>query len=52
VFYLVYVLSLSASGMKIMSDTVPLQIILVALILGVVVAVSLTTVIYRKFEKA
>ena len=48
----VYVLSLLASGIKIASDTAPLQIILVALILGVVAAVFLTMVIYRKFEKA
>ena len=52
VYYLVYVLSLLASGIKIASDTAPLQIILVALILGVVAAVFLTMVIYRKFEKA
>ena len=51
VYYLVYVLSLLASGMKIMSDTVPMWIILVALMFGVITAVFLTIGIHRKFEK-
>jgi hypothetical protein len=50
VYYLVYVLSLLISGIKIMSDTAPLRTILVALIFGVVAAVFITIGIHQKFE--
>lgn len=51
VYYLVYILSLLVSGMKIMTDTAPLWIILVALIFGVVAAVIITIRIHQKLER-
>jgi hypothetical protein len=51
VYYLVYVLSLLISGIKIMSDTAPLRTILVALIFGVVAAVFITIAIIRNLNE-
>ncbi len=50
VYYLAYILFLLISGIKIMSDTTPLWIILVALIFGVGAAIFTTIGIREKFE--